>query len=91
LNIHTRTVHRVRSKYAQEGIEAAIYRKAHKQHKPRKLDGEAEAHLIALCCSQAPPGRISWTLKLLANELIRLEVVGSVSKSTIRRTLKKRT
>lgn len=89
LNVHTRTVHRVRRKYAEEGIEAAIHRKPHKQYKPKKLDGESEAHLIALCCSQAPQGRVAWTLKLLANELIRLEVVDSVSKSTIRRTLKK--
>lgn len=89
LNVHAKTVHRVRRKYTEEGIEAAIYRKPHKQYKPRKLDGEGEAHLIALCCSQAPKGRVAWTLKLLANELIRLEVVDSVSKSTIRRTLKK--
>lgn len=89
LNIHSRTVHRIRRKYAEEGIEAAILRKPHKQYKPRRLDGEAEAHLIALSCSQAPDGRASWTLELLANELVRLEVVDSVSKSTIRQTLKK--
>jgi transposase len=89
LNIHSRTVHRIRRKYAEEGIDAAIQRKPHKQYKPRRLDGEAEAHLIALSCSQAPEGRISWTLELLANELVRLEVVDSVSKSTIRKTLKK--
>ena len=89
LNIHKKTVHRVRRKYAEEGIEAAINRKPHKQFKPRKLDGDGEAHLIALCCNQAPQGRVAWTLELLADELVRLEVVESVSKSTIRRTLKK--
>jgi transposase len=89
LNVHVRTVHRVRKKYTEEGIEAAIQRKPHKQHKPKKLDGDAEAHLIALCCSKAPNGRVSWTLELLANELIRLNVVDSVSKSTVRQTLKK--
>jgi transposase len=89
LNIHTRTVHRIRCRYAAEGIESAIQRKPHKQYKPRRLDGEGEARLITLCCSQAPSGRVSWTLELLVNELIRLNVVESVSKSTIRRTLKK--
>ncbi len=89
LNIHARTVHRIRRKYTEEGIEAAIERKVHKRYKPRRLDGEAEARLITLCCSQAPSGRASWTLELLADELVRLEVVDSVSKSTIRQTLKK--
>lgn len=89
LNVHERTVYRVRQKYAEEGIEAAIQRKPHKQYKPRKLDGDAEAHLIKLCCSKAPNGRVSWTLQLLADELVRLHVVDSVSKSTIRQTLKK--
>lgn len=89
LHIHTRTVHRVRCRYAKEGLEAALHRKPHKSYKPRKLDGEAEAHLIAICCSQAPQGRVSWTLELLANEMVRLNVVNSISKSTIRQTLKK--
>lgn len=65
LSINARTVHRVRRKYAEEGIEAAIRRKPHKKYKPRKLDREAEGHLIALCCSKAPNGRVSWTLGLL--------------------------
>lgn len=89
LNIHAKTVHRVRRKYVEGGIEAAINRKPHKQYKPRKLDGDGEAHLIALCCGQAPQGRVAWTLELLADELVRLAVIDSVSKSTIRRTLKK--
>lgn len=89
LNIHAKTVHRIRRKYVEEGIEAAIQRKPHKQYKPRRLDGEAEAHLIALCCSRAPEGRVCWTLELLANELVRLNIIDSISKSAVRNTLKK--
>lgn len=89
LNVHTRTVHRVRRKFAEEGLESALYRKPHKQYKPRKLDGEGEARLIALCCSSAPDGRVAWTLGLLANELIRLNVVDKISNETVRTTLKK--
>lgn len=89
LSIHARTVHRVRRKYAEEGLDAALYRKPHKQYKPRKLDGDGEARLIALCCSKAPEGRAAWTLELLADELIRLNVVDKISRGTIRTTLKK--
>jgi len=89
LCINERTVHRIRRKYAEEGIEAAIQRKPHKKYKPRKLDREAESHLIALCCSQAPNERVSWTLGLLADELVRLNIVDKISKSAVRGTLKK--
>jgi transposase len=89
LNISTKTVHRIRRKYAEEGLEAALQRKPHKHYKPRKLDGEGEARLIALCCSPAPKGRIAWTLELLANELIRLNVVDNISRGAVRNTLKK--
>jgi transposase len=89
LNIHARTVRRVRQKFAEEGIEAALYRKPHKKFKPRKLDGEQEAHLIALCCSPAPSGRAVWTLQLLSDALVQMNIVDSVSRSTLHRTLKK--
>ena len=89
LNIHERTVHRVRQKFAEEGIDAALNRKPHKKYKPRKLDGEQEAHLIALCCSPAPSGRTVWTLELLSEALVRMKIVDAVSRSTIHRTLKK--
>jgi len=89
LSISARTVHRIRRKYAEEGMEAAIQRKPHKRYKPRKLDGESEARLIALCCSKAPNGRVSWTLELLAAELVRLNIVDKISKSAVRATLKK--
>ena len=89
LNVHVKTVHRVRQRYAEEGFESALYRKPHKKHKPRKLDGEGEARLITLCCSQAPSGRKSWTLEMLADELIRLNVVDKISSVTVYNTLKK--
>src|SRR5262249_9401209 len=89
LQINERTVHRVRQKFGTQGLEAALNRKEHKSYKPRKLDGEQEARLIALCCSQAPEGRKGWTLKLLGENLVRLDIVDSISRSTVYRTLKK--
>lgn len=87
---HVRTVENVRRRCVLEGLEAALERK--KQARPRrerKLDGEGEARLIALACSQPPEGRDRWTLELLADELVRLKVVESISPQTVRRTLKK--
>jgi transposase len=80
----------IRQKFVEGGMEAALERK--KQHKPlrkRLLDGEKEAQLIAIACGKAPEGRAKWTLELLANELIVLKVVDSISDQTVRRTLKK--
>ena len=87
---HVNSVENVRRRCVLEGLEAALERK--KQARPsrqRKLDGEGEARLIALACSEPPEGRDRWTLELLANELVRLKVVDSISSQTVRRTLKK--
>ena len=84
------TVARVRERFVERGLEAALVRK--KQGKPsreRVLDGRAEAKLVALACSAAPGGRAVWTMQLLADKLVELKVVGSVSDETVRRTLKK--
>jgi transposase len=84
------TVARVRERFVEQGLEAALVRK--KQDKPsreRILDGRAEAKLIALACSAAPGGRESWTMQLLADKLIELKLVDAVSDETVRRTLKK--
>lgn len=89
LHIHKKTVLRVRERFSSQGLETAINRKPHKAYKPRKLDGNQEARLIALCCSQSPEGRKSWTLTLLADQLVQLNVTDSISRSTIQRTLKK--
>ena len=89
LHIHERTVHRVRERFANNGLEVALHRKKHRQYKPRKLDGDQEAHLVALCCGTPPEGRKEWTLRLLSERLVQLEVIGSISRSTVHRTLKK--
>jgi transposase len=87
---HPRSVENVRRRFVLEGLTAALERK--KQVRPsreRKLDGDAEARLITLACSEPPEGRDRWTLQLLADALVRLEVVDSICDQTVRRTLKK--
>jgi transposase len=84
------TVERVRQRFVEQGLEAALVRK--KQERPSReltLDRRAEARLIALACSPPPEGRAVWTRKLLADKLVELEVVVAVSDETVRRTLKK--
>lgn len=83
------TVHRVRQRLVEQGWEAAVYRKPSTNRLYRKLDGAGEARLIAEACSTAPEGRNRWTLKLLADRLVALEVVESISPDTVRLTLKK--
>jgi hypothetical protein len=84
------TVARVRKQYVQEGLEAALNRRPPNRVYQRKLDGEQEARLIALACSQPPEGRARWSLRLLADKLVELEVVEEeISYQTVRRTLKK--
>jgi transposase len=90
LDCGVRTVERVRQRFVERGLEAALGRK--KQDRPsreRKLDGRAEARLIALACSQPPDGRAAWTLQLLADKLVELRVVDAVCDETVRRVLKK--
>lgn len=82
------TVSRARRALVEEGLEAALQRKP-RPPRPPKLDGTAEAELVRLACSRPPPGRARWTLKLLAAELVALEVVDSIAPETVRRTLKK--
>ena len=87
---HGGTVENVRRRLVLEGLAAALERKKQAQPShPPKLDGKGEARLIALACSQPPEGRDRWTLKLLAERLVALEVVDSISDQTVRRTLKK--
>lgn len=88
LEVHPATVANVRRRYVEEGLDAALNPRPG-GHRPRKLDGDAEAHLIALVCSQSPEGHGRWTLRLLANRMVELEYVDSVSHETVRQTLKK--
>ena len=87
---HPQTVYNVRRRFVEKGFQAALGR-SERQKPPcrRKLDGSGEARLIALSCGQAPEGYGSWTLRLLASELVRLEIVESISPETVRQTLKK--
>jgi Homeodomain-like domain len=84
------TVARVRKQYFEEDLEAALNRRPPNREYHRKLDGEQEARLIALACSEPPEGRARWSLRLLADRLVELEVVDEeISYQTVRRTLKK--
>jgi transposase len=84
------TVSRVRKQYVEEGLEAALNRRPPNREYHRKLDGEQEARLVALACSEPPEGRARWSLRLLADKLVELEIVEEeVSYQTVRRTLKK--
>ena len=86
VEVHPATVGRVRRTYVAQGLDAALHRKTPDRVYARRLDGAAEAYLVALVCSDPPAGRARWTLRLLAEELVRLEVVETVSHETIRRT-----
>ncbi len=82
------TVGRLRQRFVEEGLDMALGRKK-RQNYTHKLDGDAEAHLIAVACSEPPEGYKRWTLRLLADRMVELAVVDSVSHMTISRTLKK--
>ena len=90
LEVSTATVERVRQRFVEQGLDAALDRK-HRERPARviKLDGRAETQLIALTCSAPPEGRATWTMKLLADKLVELEVVASISDETVRLALKK--
>ena len=83
------TVQRVRQQFTAEGLDATLHRKKPTGRQYRKLDGAQEAKLVALACSAPPEGKGRWTLKLLADRLVELEVVDAISDETVRRTLKK--
>lgn len=89
LEVGTATVERVRKQFVEDGMEAALERRKPDREYERRLDGVGEAHLIALTCSEAPEGRERWTLQLLADGMVALGYIESVSRETVRRTLKK--
>ena len=90
LLINAATVARVRKRFVEEGLEAAINDKP-RPGRERKLDGKQEAHLVAIACSSPPEGHVNWTLHLLADKVVELEFAGSISLETVRQILKKRT
>jgi len=89
LDVGRATVERVRKEFVEDGLEAALERRKPRRQYERALDGDGEAHLIALACQKPPEGRSRWTLRLLADRLVELEYVEQVSYQTVRRTLKK--
>jgi transposase len=92
LDVSPKTVFNIRRRWVELGLEQALERK--KQDTPsrqRKLDGNAEAKLVAICCDPAPEGRIAWTLRLLADKVVELGLATSISPETVRQTLKKTT
>ena len=89
LDVAVSTIEKVRQRFVEEGLEAALVPRPPRREYDRKLGGKEEAHLITLACSTPPEGHARWTLRLLADRLVRLEVVDSVSHETVRRVLKK--
>jgi hypothetical protein len=89
LKAHTRTVERTREKCVLEGVEAALNHTRPQKKRSKVLDGAAEARLVQLACSEAPDGLEQWTLQMLADKLIELDVVETISRETVRTTLKK--
>lgn len=91
LSINRNTVWRVRAQFVAEGLDATLHKKKATGRQYRKLDGAQEARLVALACSEPPQGQARWTMRLLADKLVELEVVASIDPSTVWRTLQKTT
>lgn len=89
VDVGTATVERVRKRFVEDGLDAALGRRKPRRVYRRRLDGDGEAHLIALACSSPPEGRNRWTLRLLAGRMVVLRYVETVSHETVRDVLKK--
>lgn len=89
LNTSTRSIERVRQRFVEEGLESALNPKVQVRRRSKKLDGAAEAFLVATACMEAPEGRAEWTMQLLADKLVECQIVDSISDETVRLTLKK--
>lgn|SRR3990167_4075870 len=89
VEVSAKTVTRLRKKFVDGGLEEVFRKKFTPRYSRRKLDGESEAKLIALCCGEAPEGRSRWTLRLLADKVVELNIVENISKDAIDRALKK--
>jgi transposase len=87
--VSTKKVERIKKRFVEEGFDAALFRKPVTNAHCRKITGDEEAHVIALCCSPPPEGHTTWTLRMLADRMVELKIVDSVSHETVRRTLKK--
>lgn len=90
LDVGQRTVERTRQRLVERGLDKALERMPRQRSRSPRLDGEQEAYLIALTCGEPPAGRCRWTLRLLADQMVALDYVDSVSPETVRKVLKKR-
>jgi Fe2+ or Zn2+ uptake regulation protein len=90
LKIGMRTIDRVKKRFVEEGFDAALERKESERTYERKADGDVEARLIALSCGEPPEGYGRWSLRLLADKMVELKIVESISHETVRSVLKKR-
>ncbi len=90
LEVGTATIERVRKQFVEEGLAVALERHRPRRQYERRLDGVREAHLVVVTCSEAPEGRERWTMQLLADKMVALGHVDTLSRETVRRTLKKK-
>ena len=89
LKVGMRTIDRVKKKFAEEGLEAVLERSPTARVYEKKMDGDTEAKLITLCCSEPPKGFAKWSLRLLADKMVELKYVESITHVTVRSVLKK--
>lgn len=89
LKIGDRTIDRIKKKFVEEGFDGVIERRPSPQNYTKKMDGDLEAKLVSLCCSEPPDGYAKWSLRLLADKLVELNYVDSISHVSVRRALKK--
>lgn len=89
LDVSTLTVYRLRQRFVEEGLEGALTQPSSPKKGCTKLDGTQEAHLVTMMCEKPPEGRARWTLRLLADQMVELGHVDTISHETIRQTLKK--
>ena len=90
VGLSEKQIKRIRQQFVEQGLQGSLERKPRSDAgTPKKMDGEVEAKLVSLCCSEPPAGHERWTLSLLVDELCRLKVVASVCRESVRKTLKK--
>ena len=89
LRIGERTIDRIKKKFIEEGFDSVLQRRPSSQNYTKKMDGDLEAKLVTLCCSEPPEGYAKWSLRLLADKLVELNYVDSISHVSVRRALKK--
>ncbi len=89
LKVGSRTIDRIKKEFVEEGFEGVLERRPSSQNYTKKMDGDLEAKLVTLCCSDPPEGHAKWSLRLLADKLVELNYVDSISHVSVRRALKK--